>query len=103
MCEPGRSQSPHSTAAAVSKPVVKSPASKTGSREGGQEGGDVTTTIEAKAASGMPETAAHDAEVRPMIAGAEAAVWTERMLSALVNGVVVAQHAFGMTAANGSV
>ena len=38
-----------------------------------------------------------------MIAGAEATVWTERMLSALVNGVVVAQHAFGMTAANGSV
>jgi RNA-directed DNA polymerase len=35
----------------------------------------------------MPETAAHDAEARPMIAGAEASVWTERMLSALVNGV----------------
>jgi RNA-directed DNA polymerase len=35
----------------------------------------------------MPETAAHDAEARPMIAGAEAGVWTERMLSALVNGV----------------
>ena len=35
----------------------------------------------------MPGTAAHDAEARPSIAGAEAGVWTERMLSALVNGV----------------
>lgn len=35
----------------------------------------------------MPGTAAHDAEARPLIAGAEASVWTERMLSALVNGV----------------
>jgi RNA-directed DNA polymerase len=35
----------------------------------------------------MPATAAHDAEARPRLAGAEAAVWTERMLSALVNGV----------------
>ena len=60
-------------------------------------------TTGAKQASGMPETAAHDAEARPTTAGAEATVWTERMLSALVNGVVVAQHAFGMTAANGSV
>ena len=35
----------------------------------------------------MPATAAHDAEAHRKIAGAEAAVWTERMLSALVNGV----------------
>jgi RNA-directed DNA polymerase len=35
----------------------------------------------------MPVTAAHDAEARPRLAGAEAKVWTERMLSALVNGV----------------
>jgi RNA-directed DNA polymerase len=42
---------------------------------------------EARTASGMPGTAAHDAEARPRIAGAEASVWTERMLSALVNGV----------------
>jgi RNA-directed DNA polymerase len=35
----------------------------------------------------MPETAAHDAEAPRTIAGAEASVWTERMLSALVNGV----------------
>jgi RNA-directed DNA polymerase len=42
---------------------------------------------EGRAASGMPATAAHDAEAPPPLAGAEAAVWTERMLSALVNGV----------------
>jgi RNA-directed DNA polymerase len=35
----------------------------------------------------MPATAARDAEIRPRLAGAEAEVWTERMLSALVNGV----------------
>ena len=87
VCEPGRSQSPHSTDAAASKRVVKSPASKTGPREGGQEGGDVTTTTEAQTASGMPERTAHGAEAHPMIAGVEAGVWTERMLSALVNGV----------------
>ena len=45
------------------------------------------TTTEARAASGMPATAARDAEIRPRLAGAEAEVWTERMLSALVNGV----------------
>ena len=41
----------------------------------------------AQKASGMPDTAAHDAEAPRTIAGAEASVWTERMLSALVNGV----------------
>ena len=51
----------------------------------------------------MPATAAQGADARRAIAGAEAAVWTERMLSALVNGVVVAKHASGMTPANGSV
>ena len=45
------------------------------------------TTTEARAASGMPVMAAHDAEARPLIAGAEATVWTDRMLSALVKGV----------------
>ena len=50
----------------------------------------------------MPATATHDADAHRTIAGAEAWVWTERMLSALENGVVVAQHAFGMTAASGS-
>ena len=35
VCEPGRSQSPHSTDAIRSKRIVKRPASKTGPREGG--------------------------------------------------------------------
>jgi RNA-directed DNA polymerase len=35
----------------------------------------------------MPATATHDAEACPQLAGAEAVVWTERMLSALANGV----------------
>ena len=37
------------------------------------------TTTEAQTAPGMPERAAHGAEARPMLAGAEASVWTERM------------------------
>ncbi len=44
-------------------------------------------TTEAQKAPGMPERAAHVAEAQRTIAGAEASVWTERMLSALVNGV----------------
>ena len=52
---------------------------KPGRGKAGQEGGDVTTMTEAQKASGMPETAAHDAEARPMVAGAEASVWTERI------------------------
>jgi len=76
---------------------------KPGRGKAGQEGGDVTTMTGAQRASGMPETAAHDAEASRTVAGAEASVWTERMLSALENGVVVAKHASGMTVANGSV
>jgi len=38
-----------------------------------------------------------------MLAGAEASVWTERMLSALVNGVVVSKTRLRHEAANGSV
>ena len=70
----------------------------------GQEGGDVTTMTEAQTASGMPVTATHGADVRRTIAGAEASVWTERMLSALVNGGVVPKaRASSATAASGSV
>ena len=56
----------------------------------GQEGGNVTTDQGHTQASGMPETAAHDAETvltRRDWSWVEAGVWTERMLSALVNGV----------------
>jgi RNA-directed DNA polymerase len=46
----------------------------------------VTDMTTASRASGMPQAAAHDAEAN-RVAGVEADVWTERMLSALVNGV----------------
>ena len=74
-CEPGRSQSPHSTAAAK---VARGTASKTGPREGGQEGGCVMTGPEQQSAGSAAE-ATQGAEARLMIAGAEASVWTERM------------------------
>jgi RNA-directed DNA polymerase len=60
---------------------------KPAEEKAGQEGGCVTAMTEAQKASGMPETAAHDAEAPRTVAGAEASVWTERMLSALFNGV----------------
>lgn len=87
VCEPGRSQSPHCTAAVPSKRIVTSPGSKTGPREGGQEGGHVKATTEVQKAPGVPATATHGADARRTIAGVEASVWTERMLSALGNGV----------------
>jgi RNA-directed DNA polymerase len=43
--------------------------------------------------TGSATKAKQGAEAHPMIAGAKAEVWTERMLSALVNGVVVAKGA----------
>ena len=86
VCEPARSQSPHSTDAVPSKRIARGTASKTGSRERGQEGGDVTTEPKQDSA-GTAAQAMPGAEAHPTIAGAEAEVWTERMLSALVNGV----------------
>ena len=50
----------------------------------------------------LHDGAKHGADARRTVAGVESSVWTERMLSALVNGVVVAKHAFGMTVANGT-
>ena len=44
-------------------------------------------TDEAQTAPPVPATATHGADARRTIAGVEASVWTERMLSALVNGV----------------
>jgi RNA-directed DNA polymerase len=45
------------------------------------------TITQAQQSTGTAEKAMPGAEAVPMIAGAEAEVWTERMLSALVNGV----------------
>ena len=81
------------TAAVGSKPIVKSPASKTGPRgaaafgggEGGQEGGDVTSGLKQQSA-GIADKAttgaqAHTRDPR-QTTWAKASVWTERMLSA---------------------
>ena len=115
VCEPGRSQSPHSTAVVGSKPIVKRPASKTGPREGGQEGADVTSGLKHQSI-GIADKATTGAEAHARdprsTTWAKASVWTERMSCrrralaarpALGNGVVVAQHASGMTAAIGTV
>jgi RNA-directed DNA polymerase len=88
VCEPNRSQSPHSTAV-VGMWTTRSPGSKTGLRDGGQEGGCVTNEPRQQSAASAA-TAMQGAEAAPtitMIPGAEAGVWTERMVSALVNGV----------------
>ena len=58
-----------------------------GRGKAGQEGGCVTADDEARAAPGVPATAKQGADAARRIAGAEASVWTERMLSALANGV----------------
>ena len=89
VCEPARSQSPHSTDAVRSKRTVERPDSKTGFREGGQEGGDVTTRSQQQSADSADKAmqgAEAPARKRPTT-GVEAGVWTERMLSALGNGV----------------
>ena len=57
----------------------------------------------ASAHEAMQGAETHARRTRGPDRGVKAQVWTERMLSALENGVVVAEHAFGMTAANGSV
>ena len=103
VCERARSQSPHSTDAARSKRSARGTASKTGPREGGQEGGYVTTGSEQESAESAGEaTQGADAHSQRDWSWAEASIWTERMLSALVNGVVVSRRASGAMAANGT-
>src|SRR6201997_4726883 len=84
--EVGRSHSPHSTDAA---PAVRGAASKTVPREGGQEVGGARSAMAQQAASGVPEKATQGAETRRRSQWwwAEASIWTERMVSALGNGV----------------
>ena len=45
------------------------------------------TDHEEQTAPTVPATATHGVDARRTVAGAESSVWTERMLSALVNGV----------------
>jgi hypothetical protein len=78
-----RSQSPHSTAAAR---AARSAESKAAPREGGQEGGSGKDGMRHERASAVPERATQGAEARDW-SWVEASVWTDRMVSALVNGV----------------
>ena len=74
-CDPGRSQSPHSTAAVK---VARGTASKTGPREVGQEGGCAMTGSEQESA-GSAAKATQGAEAARDFSWVDALVWTERM------------------------
>ncbi len=81
----GRSQSLHSTEAAQ---AARSVESKAAPREGRQEGGSVKDRTKQAQAPGVPARATQGAETHDRDwSWAEATVWTERMVSALGNGV----------------
>src|SRR4029078_175873 len=83
-----RSQSPHCTAAAPVRGAAGGTGSKTGLREGGEEGRTVTHG-ERQESTGSATKATQGAEAhsRQDRSWVEASIWTERMLSALDNGV----------------
>ncbi len=81
----GRSQSLHSTEAVK---AVRGAESKTALREGRQEGGSVKDGAQQIPAPGVSVRATQGAETHDRDwSWVEATVWTERMLSALGNGV----------------
>ena len=81
----GRSQSLHSTEAVK---AVRGAESKTVLREGRQEGGSVNDRAQQRPAPGVSGRATQGAETHERDwSWVEATVWTERMLSALGNGV----------------
>ena len=55
--------------------------------KGAQEGGDVTNGQTEKEPAGVPATAKQAGDIRARWAWAEPAVWTERMLTALEEGI----------------
>jgi Reverse transcriptase (RNA-dependent DNA polymerase) len=87
VCEPARSHSPHSTAAAKPREAREA---KPRRGKAGQGGGGVTDRPKQESA-GSAEKATQGAEANARdprsLMLAEAGVWTERMLSALANGV----------------
>jgi hypothetical protein len=88
VCEPARSQSPHSTVAAPIE-LLKDGEAKPVRGKAGQEGGCVTTVPEQRS-TGSADEAKQGAEIPGASrnwAWVEAEVWTPRMLSALGNGV----------------
>ena len=81
----GRSQSLHSTEAAK---AARGAESKAAPREGRQEGGSVNDGTKQTPAAEVPEKAKQAADTRDRDwTWVEASIWTERMLSALGNGV----------------
>jgi RNA-directed DNA polymerase len=86
VCEPARRQSPHSTAAARGSGRLEEGAAKPVRGKAGQEGGCVKT-MPGQSSTGSAEEAKQGAEMSRNWAWIEAGVWTERMLSALGNGV----------------
>jgi RNA-directed DNA polymerase len=88
VCEPARSQSPHSTAAVRAGPLEDGRA-KPVLGKAGQEGGCVKA-MPGQRSTGSADEAKQGAEMPSASrnwAWVEAGVWTERMLSALDNGV----------------
>jgi len=87
VCEPARSQSPHSTVA-VLQGALEEGAAKPVRGKAGQEGGCMTI-MPGQSSAGSAEAAKQGAETpaRANWSWVEAGVWTERMLSALGNGV----------------
>ena len=88
VCEPGRSQNPHSPAAAASerrsreRPGEHKPVRGKGGRKG-----EALLDESEQQTAGSAEKATQGGEAARDFSWAEASVWTERMLSALVNGV----------------
>ena len=88
VCEPGRSQSLHSTAAV---PPERAGRERTGEHKpvqgkGGRKG-DARLNATKQQNAGSADEATQGGEAAPDFSWAEASVWTKRMLSALVNGV----------------
>jgi hypothetical protein len=88
VCEPGRSQSLHSTAAAAPE---RAGGERTGEHKParGKEGrkGDALLNETKQQTAGSADEATQGGEAARDFSWAEATVWTKRMLSALVNGV----------------
>jgi hypothetical protein len=77
--------------------AARGAASKTGPREGRQEGGGGRSGMKQGTVSAVPKTAKQETEARGREWWwAEASIWTDRMVSALVNGVKGDKWAQGM-------
>jgi RNA-directed DNA polymerase len=87
VCEPGRIQSPHSTAAAPERASRERAGEHKPARGKGGRKGDALLDESKQRTAGSADEATQGGEAARDFSWAEASVWTERMLSALVNGV----------------